>query len=73
MRLDPDAMIDIARLVESGKLRVPVGEVLALEDIERACDLLRDPAVFGKIVVRRVRGVAGREANDKICTVHTTT
>jgi len=56
MRLDPDAMIDIARLVESGKLRVPVGEVLALEDIERACDLLRDPAVFGKIVVRVSEG-----------------
>jgi len=52
MRLDPDAMIDIARLVELGKLRVPVGEILALDDVERACDLLRDPSVFGKIVLR---------------------
>ena len=51
MRLDPDAMIDIARLVESGKLRIPVGEVLPLDDIERAYDLLRDRSVFGKIVV----------------------
>jgi len=52
MRLDPDAMIDIARLVESGKLRIPVGEVLALDDIERAYDLLRDRTIFGKIVIK---------------------
>ena len=42
----------VARLVESGKLRIPVGEVLDLEDIERACDALRDPTKFGKIVVK---------------------
>ena len=52
MRLDPDAMVTIARLVESGKLRIPVGEVLGLDEMERAYDLLRDPNVFGKVIVK---------------------
>lgn len=51
-RLDPDAMVTIARLVESGKLRIPVGEILELDDIELACDALRDPTKFGKVVVK---------------------
>lgn len=52
MRLDPDGMLDIARLVESGALRVPVGKVLGLEEIETAFDLLRDGSVAGKIVIK---------------------
>ena len=45
-------MLDIARLVDDGALRVPVGKVLGLDEIDTAFDLLRDGSVAGKIVIK---------------------
>ena len=52
MRMDPDAMVEIARLVADGALRVPVGKVLDLDDIEHAFDAARDGTAGGKVVLR---------------------
>lgn len=52
MRLDPDAMVEIGRLVASGELRVPVGAVVEFDEIERAFDLVSDASSGGKVVVR---------------------
>ena len=53
MTVEPDrvGLEGLARLVEEGKLRVQVGEVLPLEDARRAHELLESHAVTGKVVL----------------------
>ncbi len=52
VRPEADQLAALAQLIDAGKIRVVVSEVLPLEDIRRAQELIADKHTRGKIVLR---------------------
>jgi len=48
---DPEDLITLFDLVESGKLKVLIDKAYPLEDAAEAVRVIEDRAVFGKVVV----------------------
>jgi NADPH:quinone reductase-like Zn-dependent oxidoreductase len=53
-RPEAEQLAELARLIDSGQIRVVVSEVLPLEEIRRAQELIQGPHSPGKIVLRVV-------------------